>query len=267
MTNIPGACADPNDPGPLSRIEDAGLNATAPRQQRWVDGWMVRLCPGNAKRARSIQPVAPGQFGVDQKLALCLPLYAAAGLRPYVRVTPFAEPAGLDGHLAALGMELVDESRVMVLATLAAFRDCRAELTDLRIEGAAPDSFAEWIGAARGATADERRSHADRIAHATVPHHAVLARDPQGLPVAGGQIAVEGRVVGLYDLFTLEHARQSGHAAEVCRHLFARASQLGADVGYLQVGAGNEAARRIYRRLGFADAYSYHYRTPRDWPA
>jgi len=30
----------------------------------------------------------------------------------------------------------------------------------------------------------------------------------------------------------------------------------------LQVDAANDGARRLYRRLGFRDAYPYHYRTP-----
>ena len=38
-------------------------------------------------------------------------------------------------------------------------------------------------------------------------------------------------------------------------------------MGYLQVDAANEVARRIYRRLGFVDGYSYHYRTPADGAA
>jgi predicted GNAT family acetyltransferase len=40
------------------------------------------------------------------------------------------------------------------------------------------------------------------------------------------------------------------------------AARSGAVMGYLQVDAANVVARRLYRRLGFVDAYSYHYRTP-----
>jgi ribosomal protein S18 acetylase RimI-like enzyme len=75
---------------------------------------------------------------------------------------------------------------------------------------------------------------------------------------------VEGDVAGIYDVFTADAARGRGHAERVCRHLLAFAAAQGATVGYLQVDAANEVARRIYHRLGFADGYSYHYRTPAD---
>ena len=95
----------PLDPALLSRIEDAGINASAPPEQRWIDGWLVRFSPGKAKRARCIQAVAAGRLTVAEKLGRCLPVYATAGLRPYVRITPFSEPAGLDDDLARLGWE------------------------------------------------------------------------------------------------------------------------------------------------------------------
>jgi hypothetical protein len=65
-----GPTTAPIDAALLARIEDAGINASAPREQRWVDGWLVRLSPGKAKRARCIQAVAPGRLGIDEKLAL-----------------------------------------------------------------------------------------------------------------------------------------------------------------------------------------------------
>ena len=68
----------PFDEALLARIEDAGINASAPREQRWVDGWLLRLSPGKAKRARCIQAVASGRLSIDAKLALCRPEFAAA---------------------------------------------------------------------------------------------------------------------------------------------------------------------------------------------
>jgi ribosomal protein S18 acetylase RimI-like enzyme len=75
-------------------------------------------------------------------------------------------------------------------------------------------------------------------------------------------VVIEGAVAGLYDVFTAESARGRGHAERLCRHLLGVAASAGAGVGYLQVDAGNDRARRIYRRLGFVDGYAYHYRTP-----
>jgi GNAT superfamily N-acetyltransferase len=263
--------SEPARPAWLERVEDAGINASAPREQRWVDGWLVRFSPGKAKRARCIQPVAPGRLPVAEKLALCLPIFASTGLQPYVRVTPFAQPPGLDRTLAALGMDALDETWVMTTPALDAFADESAAASSSdhgagisRIDAA---SFAEWVGAARGSTVAERSAHAARLAHAPVPHHAVVFCEGDGTRVAGGQVAIEGSYAGLFDVFTIDAARGRGHAERVCRHLLGHAYRLGATIGYLQVDAANDAARRIYRRLGFRDAYAYHYRTPAHWPA
>jgi ribosomal protein S18 acetylase RimI-like enzyme len=248
--SAPAAETSTFDEALLARIEDAGINASAPREQRWVDGWLLRLSPAKAKRARCIQAVAPGRLDIEAKLALCLPLFAAAGLRPYVRITPFSQPAGLD-------------TRVMVLPSLDAWAAQDADISGAgAIEGAAADAFADWVGRARGSSAGERSAHAERIARPAVPHHAVFAKDDRGDVVAAGLVVVEGEVAGLYDVFTAEAARGRGHGERLCRHLLAGAARQGAIVAYLQVDAANEGARRIYHRLGFADGYSYHYRTP-----
>ena len=97
----------------LSRVEDAGINASAPPQQRWVDGWLLRYSPGKAKRARCVQAVAAGRLPLDERLALCRAVFDAAGLPMLLRITPYSLPVGLDEALAARGYGLLDDTRVI----------------------------------------------------------------------------------------------------------------------------------------------------------
>ena len=247
----------------LARIEDAGINASAPREQRWVDGWLVRTCAGKAKRARCIQAVAAGRLKVADKLARCRPIYAAAGLQLYVRITPFSQPVGVDAALAALGMARIDDTRVLVKERLDD-GDLVPLRPDLHVDLVDSNRFTEWIGAARGSSSAERVAHRDRVDQSPVPYSAMLMRDASGVVVSGGQVVVEDDLAGLYDVLTVEAERGLGHAAALCRALLRHAAARGARIGYLQVDAANEPALEVYRRLGFVAGYGYHYRSPGD---
>jgi hypothetical protein len=170
------------DPLLLSRIEDAGLNASAPPQQRWVDGWLVRFSPGKAKRARCIQAVAAGRLSVEDKLAVCARLYASAGLPLYVRLTPFSLPAGLDERLERLGLQRQDDTRVMVLTAILASR--APTIGAERMERLPLRAFAETVGRFRGSSLAEREAHAQRLAEAPVPFSAYAMLDEAGHAIA-----------------------------------------------------------------------------------
>ena len=244
----------------LSRIEDAGLNASAPPQQRWLDGWLVRFSPGRAKRARCINPVAEGRLTVEAKLDLCRTFYASAGLPLVVRITPFSAPSDIDARLAAAGLHRHDDTRVMVRASLAALP--AADVGTLRIEQLSLRAFAETVGRFRGSTLAEREAHAQRLSESPVPFFAYMLVDPERGALACGQFALESKLVGLYDVYTIPAERSRGLARILCTRLLHEATQRGASSAYLQVDAENEPARRVYRRLGFEDAYAYHYRAP-----
>lgn len=244
----------------LSRIEDAGINASAPRQQLWMDGWLLRFSPGKAKRARCINAVAAGRLPLEEKLLRAQAVFDQAGLPLVVRVTPFSLPAELDSHLAGIGLQVMDDTRVMVgaLTELDTVADPLPEACSLR--PAEAHDYAEVIGRLRASPEGQRRAHAERLSASPVAYRGWLLQQGDRT-LACGQYAREGDLVGLYDVFTDPAERGRGLAALLCRHLLREAAGQGARTAYLQVDAANAPARKVYQRLGFTDAYAYHYRT------
>ena len=244
----------------LARIEDAGLNASAPPQQRVLDGWLLRFSPGKAKRARCINAVSAGRLPLADKLMLCEQAYAQAALPMIVRITPFSQPARLDETFADMGLRRFDDTRVMVLPSLRSLGES-ASLDGATLLPVSGPDFAQAIGTLRGSSALQCEAHAERLRHSPVPYCGfVVQRDAETL--ACGQYVIEADMVGLYDVFTAPAVRGRGVAGALCQALLLRARDAeGARRAYLQVESDNHSARAVYCRLGFADAYAYHYRT------
>jgi len=236
------------------RAEQAGLDASAPPQQADIDGWLIRLSPGKAKRSRCINALRAGTLPLDELLARCQHAYDAAGLPLAVRVTPWSQPGNLDELLAAKGWGSFDAADVMVLANLA------PEPAPVALQALDASTYAATVGALRGSSRTAIEAHAERIANAPVSYQGFVLNDAGGALLACGQMVVDGDIVGLYDIFSA--VPRQGHAERLCRALLALAHEQGARQAYLQVGSDNTVAQRLYTRMGFVFAYRYHYRSP-----
>lgn len=236
------------------RAELAGLDASAPPQQADIDGWLIRLSPGKAKRSRCINALRQGALPLDDLLARCQAAYDAAGLPLAVRVTPWSQPADLDARLAAKGWGSFDAANVMVLDTLV------PDPGPAPLQALGARDYAALVGALRGSSAAAIAAHAERIANAPVAYQGFALNDAGGRMLACGQMVVDGDIVGLYDIASA--VRAQGHGERLCRALLALAHGQGARQAYLQVGSDNAVAQRLYARLGFVFAYRYHYRSP-----
>ena len=197
---------------------------------------------------------------LEHKLALCRQLFDEAGLPLLVRITPFSEPTGLDERLAAIGMDQMDDTRVMV-STAPAPQKPPALPSGVTLSDLGHEAFAQTVGALRGSPLAQRQAHGQRLLNAPVPFSAQVLRR-NGEILACGQYAIEADLVGLYDVFTAPAVRGQGWARLLCSLMLAKAVARGAHTAYLQVEGDNHAARAVYARLGFSDAYGYHYRTP-----
>ena len=233
------------------------MRASAVAEEATVDGWLVRLSPGKAKRSRSAQALLAGVRPLDDKLGDLRSRASRAGLPALVRVTPMSQPLDLDGALAARGWRRFDESLVMA-RPLDAIDASPSASTTLPIRDVDGSAYAAWVGAQRGSSADEIAAHGTRLAGSPVPYLAVQMQ-VAGEAIAGAQLAIDGdgRHAGLYDVFVDRAHRRAGHARALCDALLARAAGTGATVAYLQVDAGN-AAVALYRSLGFIEVYRYH---------
>lgn len=235
------------------RLEELSLNSSAPPGQLLYDGWLLRLQPGKAKRARSVNAVFPSTLPLAEKIAYCEALYAKAGLPAIFRVTPYASPPELDGELERRGYGRFEttavESAPLVTAPAGA-------------EGVRALPLADWVeavGELRGTPRAQREGHRARLESSLLPMHP-LAIEEGGRVVAAGLTIVEGGAAGLFDIVTHEAERRRGLGARLVAALLRQGWAAGAREAYLQVDAANAPARALYRRFGFSERYLYWYR-------
>jgi ribosomal protein S18 acetylase RimI-like enzyme len=236
------------------RLEELGLNSSAPPGQLVYDGWLLRLLKGKAKRARSVNAVYPSKAELATKIAYCERLYRSAGIPAIFRITPFSEPASLDSELERRGYGRFD---------LTAVESAAIDPARLDVDGAEPMDLPAWIeavGGMRASPAEHRAAHLARLQGMPLTMRAVGMRDEAGRVVATGLTIVEDDCAGLFDIITDESSRRRGHARAIVATLLRTASELGARHAYLQVNVENDPARRLYRQFGFEERYQYWYR-------
>ena len=235
------------------RLEELCLNSSAPPGQLLYDGWILRLCAGKAKRARSVNAVYSSTRPLDEKIAYCEALYETAGLPAIFRLTPFSQPAQLDSAL-----ELRGYGRFEPTAVESAALD-RAPIADGGAQEFSLGTWVEAVGDLRGSSPAHRAGHRRRLEEMPLAKHA-LAIEEGGRIVATGLTIIEDRHAGLFDIVTHADRRRQGHARRIVQSLLTRAWGLGARHAYLQVEQGNAPARRLYAQFGLVERYLYWYR-------
>ena len=243
-----------------ARLEEAGLNAVQTQRQVFYDGWLLRLSPGKAKRARSVNAHFGSTLPLDDKIAHCEKLYSSRGLPTLFRVTPVRHPPALDAALEARGWVAFDPTlvQVMPLARPPDIARRRAD-ADIVLESPSVAAFVEAVGTMRESPPHQRTAHLERLGNTPLPMLALLAT-LDGAAVGAGQVALDGELAGVFDVVTHESVRGRGVATRIVERLLAWAWEHGATHAYLQVEAGNAPALRIYERFGFVTVYEYHYR-------
>ena len=245
-------------------IEEAGLNALQTQRQLFYDGWVLRVSPGKAKRARSVNAHFGSSLPLDAKIAHCERVYAERCLPALFRITPFVQPPGLDAALARRGYVAFDTTLVQATALARPPADAAsASAREATLEAPPIGDFVAAVGDLRGSSDEQRAAHLERLGSTPLATRALIARI-DGRTVACGQAALERDLCGVYDMVTSADAQGRGLATLIVSELLAWAWQHGASHAYLQVNDDNAPARAVYRKLGFETLYTYHYRARPD---
>ncbi|UDL94852.1 GNAT family N-acetyltransferase [Lichenihabitans sp. PAMC28606] len=243
------------DNATIRSIEECGFNAWPAKTTVLSGGWLLRLHDGYTKRANSANAWSPGpDFEAVRRDAETL--YRRHGLPVVFRLTPLADPS-LDEHLDHAGYTRVDPTIVMTKRLDRVVADLDPMI---RLETKASPHWLESVAEATAIPAAFRLSHdalISNIQRQTV-FATILAEDAQ--PIGYGLAVIEGERIGLFELVVHPAWRGRKLGERLVSALMAWGAAQGAASAYLQVGADNIAACRLYRRIGFSDAYPYHYR-------
>jgi ribosomal protein S18 acetylase RimI-like enzyme len=240
----------------LRRVEEVGLNALQTQRQFFYDGWLLRVSPGKARRARSVNAHFGSSLPIGDKIRYCERVYEERDLPVLFRITPFVHPANLKGELAARGYEPFDPTLVQV-TPLARPPDV-IETDGFDISVPVADKFADAVALLQDATPEQRDAYYERMVNTPQATRALLAHI-DGRPIAVGTAMLEDGLAGIFSMATASEMRGRGVASALLSRLLLWAWEHGAAHAYLQVDSQNHPALGVYRRFGFVTAYTYHY--------
>lgn len=237
----------------IEAIERATVQAVSPQSQAEIAGWILPFDDGTVGRARSAVPLAhtPPAPSVLQEIEAA---YARRMLPVTLRIPAIEAFEPFRSMLSASGYreEIVTEVHTAAASQVRAVSDGAAAELDT-----APNR--DWASVFLGEGFDpvDGASRVSKLGQAAGSLFAVVRDGPR--PVAAGAAAFSHGWASVHGMRTAQGHRGRGLAGRVLATLAQAAIERGYDQVFLQVAAENTTAKSLYRRAGFAPAWTYSY--------
>ena len=246
----------------ISTWEQISLNTWPTLHAILYDGWILRYSEGYTKRSNSVNPVYTGTLDVGQKIRYCEEFFRSRGCLVIFKMTEAVHPHDLDALLRSEGYRKDSPTSVQTI-----------DLTSRTVEASQgiqiEDAFSEaWLADfCRLSGLDDWNKNIFRRMLTGHSMPAAYLRLFRGQQCVGCGLSVQqDDYIGFFDIVVDEKERRRGRGSEIMNALSLWGKRRGAKTGYLQVECDNEPALRLYKKLGFTEAYQYWYRIKDETP-
>jgi len=232
----------------VEQLELAAADTWSPDITAVIDGWKVSSNGGFSRRLNSATALGIAETSLEAKRSVSGWL-AEGGAPLVVRVTPLSDPGTVESCERNWYLEERDETLVLTRSIGPTPAGRGVVFVDPIDDGFVDEFFA--FNGRRPVDDDAWQRMVRRI-----------EPDATGLWAEGtavGFVAVSGPVAYTYSVAVHPDERRSGVGTRIMAAAQAWAGERGARSMALQVLGTNKAARGLYERLGFSEAYRYHY--------
>jgi ribosomal protein S18 acetylase RimI-like enzyme len=242
----------------VEQLADAAWPAA---EQVPLGPWKLRATHGVTRRANSVFTAGGGDVHPNELERLVQEaerFYALRSLPAVFQISAATEAKELDEVLARRGYSISGPSEIWAnqMPDLHGRRESGNEAWNLCCEDQPDD---DWFDCAFDEAAERRRVHEQIVRRVPAPRIYISAK-VAGM-VAGCGMATSARGhTGIFCMATRPAYRRRGIGLALVRALCEWSRELGDGCAFLQVMTENQAAKGLYRRVGFEFEYGYHYR-------
>ena len=238
-------------------VEDLCAAAWPALEEQAVAGWVLKYAAGVSRRCNSANPTPQALADLSAIAETGEAFYRARDLPCRFRLLSFQSMA-FDEALIERGYSKESETRTLCAPEWAVFVSSHRT----SVEAAATPAWIAGVTAAQDRGERDSQTYAKIVARLAVPCAFAVTRNPAGEAASWAYGAIKDKRLCIESVATRADQRGHGFAGETVGALMAWGGRQGARAGFLQVQTDNEAAVRLYKRLGFHhELYRYHYRT------
>lgn len=240
----------------IRRLEAVSFRAWPASTVSYEGSWQVRLTAAHpSKRINSVVPLDPSDYGnLDIRFAKAAKRFEDYGRKLTLRQTALMAPQ-IEQYMLENGWVSFGDTCVWTVAL--SDMDLPEDISHL--PGHDIGRYIEARFKITGEDTGLRAGYAEILSSIKPNFGLFVKEESEGDPLASIICVQDNDLAGMLNLAVSPNNRRSGYGSEIVTSALRWARISGAKTAWLQVEDDNEAAKALYSKFGFTEAYRYRY--------